>query len=1214
MGWAFGLIFVVLAAGIVAAGTFYYRNFERRYRSQVERQLSSVAELKVAELARWRKARLSDGAFFFKNRSFSSSVHRFLEKSHEPLRRAELQDWLSHQLTDSQYDRILLIDTQGVERVSFPETPEPVESHLAQAAVEALSSRQSAFLDFYRDATGRPVHLGVLVPILDEPDAGPPLGVLILRIDPAAYLYPYLQRWPTPSSTAETLLVRREGDKVVFLNELRFQKDTALTLRLSLAQEALPAAHAALGQEGIFNGIDYRGEQVVAALRTVPNSPWFMVVRMDISEVYAPLREQLRLVEALIIVLLLGAGAGLAAFWRQQRTRFYRAKYEAEVDRAKLAAIVESSGDAIIGKSLDGTITSWNTGAERLFGYPASEMIGQPVARLLPEHAQDQEADILRRIRLGERVENYETVRIAKDGRSIDVSLTISPVLDAAGTIIGASKIARDITERKRAQEALQREEALFTSLASTIPDHIYFKDRQSRFIRVNEANARLFGFHSPNEMIGKTDFELFSKEHAQQAYADEQRIMGTGEPMVGVEEKETWPDGRVTWVSTTKIPLRDAQGCINGLVGISRDITERKQVEAAMRESEERYRSLFNNATVGIYRTTPGGHIDVANPALLRMLNYASLAELQRRNLEKDGFEPGYTRAQFRERIERDGEIIGLESTWKRVDGSVVYVRESARVVRDAAAKTVYYEGVVEDITERKLADAQLREQYEILSNSHEGLMIVNLSNEITLWNRGAEEIFGWSAVKALGQRPEDLLGIEDRESVVAMRAAAERNGFWNGEIRMKDRKNHNLIIDGRITLVRDEAGRPRARLNFLADITEKKLLEEKFLHAQRLESIGMLAAGIAHDLNNVLAPIMFAEPLLRESLSAPRDLKILDTFKKCAERGAGLVRQILGFVHSTAGEVQPTQVKHIARDIVSIIEETFPKSIELQHSIPADLWLALGNATQIHQVLLNLCVNARDAMPKGGTLRITAANRRLNVKEADSIPGGRPGAWLVLEVTDTGTGIPPEVLEKIWTPFFTTKDIGKGTGLGLSTVRGIVDNHHGFVELRTQVGRGTTFRVFLPADESELPQTRRSASPFDIPDGQGELILLVDDDPGVLSIATAILEKHGYRVVSCADGVEAIVLFITRAGEISLVITDVDMPRLGGMELAKTLSQLRPDIRLLAISGLSPDETGGSAVSAAIKATHAFLLKPFDEKCLLGAVHRLIHPSEKT
>jgi PAS domain S-box-containing protein len=1087
MGWVLGLIFAFLAVGIVAAGTFYYRNFEKRYRSVVERQLASVAELKASELAQWRDERLSDGAFFFKNRGFSSSVRRFLEKPDEPVRRADVQEWLSHEMAGSQYDRILLIDTQGVERISFPDTPESADPHLAQAAAATLKSGQVAFMDFYRGAPGRPVHLCVLVPILGEADARPPLCVLVLRIDPSSYLYPYIRRWPTPSLTAETLLVRRDGNEVVFLNELRFQENTALTLRFPLGQKTLPAAQAALGKEGVFEGgIDYRGVPVVAALRAIPHSPWFLVVRMDISEVYAPVREQLRLVEVLISALLLCAGAAVAVVWRQQRMRDYRARYEAEVDRAKLAAIVESSGDAIIGKSLDGKITSWNTGAERLFGYPASEMIGQPVARIIPHDAQDQEADILRRVRRGECVKYYEAVRTAKDGRSVDVSLTISPVLDAAGTIIGASTIARDITERKRAEEALRREEALFADLANTIPDHIYFKDRQSRFIRINGAMARSFELRDAAEAVGKTDSEMFSEEHARQAYADEQRIMETGVPMIGVEEKETWPDGHVTWVSTTKMPLRDAQGSITGIVGISRDITE------------------------------------------------------------------------------------------------------------------------------RKLADAQLREQNEILSNSHEGVMIVNLANEVSLWNRGAEEIFGWTAADALGRLPELVLGVEDLDTVAALRAAAERDGFWNGEIRMKDRKGRNLIVDTRITLVRDEAGLPRARLNFLADITEKKLLEEKFLHSQRLETIGMLAAGIAHDLNNVLAPIMFAEPLLRGSLSTPRDLKILDTLKQCGARGVGLVRQILGFAHSTAGELQPTQVKHIARDIISVVEETFPKSIELQQTVPSGLWSVKGNATQIHQVLLNLCVNARDAMPLGGTLRITAANRRLDAAEAGAIPGGRPGAWIVLEVADTGTGIPPEVLEHIWTPFFTTKGIGKGTGLGLSTVRGIVANHNGFVELQTEVGRGTTFRVFLPAVESELPQTG-SASPSEIPDGQGELILLVDDDALIRNIGTAILEKHGYRVVSCVDGVEAIILYVARAEEISLVITDVDMPRLGGTELARTLSQIRPDIRLLAISGLAPDETDGSGVSAAKNLTHAFLPKPFNAVDLLGAVHRLLHLSEK-
>jgi len=340
---------------------------------------------------------------------------------------------------------------------------------------------------------------------------------------------------------------------------------------------------------------------------------------------------------------------------------------------------------------------------------------------------------------------------------------------------------------------------------------------------------------------------------------------------------------------------------------------------------------------------------------------------------------------------------------------------------------------------------------------------------------------------------------------------------------------------------------------------------------------------------------------------------LKILDVIERSAERGVGLVKQILGFARTTTGEFQPTQVKHLARDLISVIKRTFPKSIQLQQQIPSDLWPVQGNATQIHQVLLNLCVNARDAMPQGGTLRITAANRRLDAAEAGAIPGAQPGAWLVLEVADTGTGIPPEVLERIWMPFFTTKVAGKGTGLGLSTVRGIVASHHGFVELHTEVDRGTTFRVFLPAVESESPRPS-SAPPFDIPDGHSELILVVDDDAPIRDIVVEILRKHGYRVMSCGDGVEAITLFNAYLGEISLVATDIDMPRLGGVALARALLQLRPDIRLLAMSGLSRLETDGSDVPEIQKLAHAFLRKPFTPENLLGTVHRLLHPPGKT
>ena len=384
------------------------------------------------------------------------------------------------------------------------------------------------------------------------------------------------------------------------------------------------------------------------------------------------------------------------------------------------------------------------------------------------------------------------------------------------------------------------------------------------------------------------------------------------------------------------------------------------------------------------------------------------------------------------------------------------------------------------------------------------------------------------------------------------------------------------------------------------------------EFLNAQRLESIGLLAAGIAHDLNNVLAPIMFVAPLLRRSLSNPQDLKVLATLEQSAARGAGLVKQILGFAHTGTSELHLTQVKHLARDIVSVIEQTFPKSIHLEPTIPTDLWPVFGNATQIHQMLLNLCINARDSMPQGGTLRLTARNRRLDAVEAGAIAGARPGPWIVIEIADTGTGIPPEILARIWEPFFTTKAVGKGTGLGLSTVRGLVASHQGFIELHTEVGRGSVFRLFLPAADSESgpPGT---AAPFVIPDGAGELILVVDDDTSIREIVAKVLVNHGYRVVSCKDGVEAIALFATQSDKLVLVITDINMPYVGGAVLVRALLQIRPDIRLIAMSGLDHSESDDLEVQEVEKLVHVFLRKPFKADDLLKTVHRLLHPAGK-
>jgi len=366
------------------------------------------------------------------------------------------------------------------------------------------------------------------------------------------------------------------------------------------------------------------------------------------------------------------------------------------------------------------------------------------------------------------------------------------------------------------------------------------------------------------------------------------------------------------------------------------------------------------------------------------------------------------------------------------------------------------------------------------------------------------------------------------------------------------------------------------------------------------------MLASGIAHDLNNVLAPIILAAPELREHATHPDDLRIIASLEKSAERGVALVRQILAFAQGVGGGRQLVDVRHLLRETVNVIRETFPKNIRLEDSVPTNLVPIMADPTQIHQVILNLCVNARDAMPSGGTLRLRAENCRLDQEAASKFDGAAAGSWLVLHIEDTGAGIPDENLSQIWEPFFTTKEAGKGTGLGLSTVRGIVESHKGFISLKTLPGSGTTFRVYLPATEAPASAAADCPPRARATKGNGELVLIVDDEPQIRDVTAAILSRHGYRVLMAGDGIEAVAIFASRSNEISVVVTDLRMPNLDGAALAHIVRRLNPSVHTLAISGLS----SGADAEEMRRMAGGFLFKPFKADALLQAVASLLHP----
>ena len=453
------LLFAVLAAGIIATGYLSYLNYERRFRIETERRLSAIAELKVSDLVRWRKERLGDAGILFKNASFSALVRNFFRQPADPDTRGLLQAWLDKYKTQFDYDRIFLLDAQCVERISAPETPEPVAAHLLEQAPKILRSDRVTFLDFHRDSPDRPIHLSVLVPILDGGSDRPALGILVLRIDPGKYLYPYINRWPAPSRSAETLLIRRDGNDALYLNELKFRKNTALNLRVPLEKTDVPAVKAALGREGIVEGVDYRGVRVAACVLAVPDSPWFLVARMDSAEAYAPARERLGAMAGLVGALLLGAGMGVGLIWRHQRARFYRAK-------AQAAEALRESEERMRGALQDSPIVIFSQDKELRYtwicnphpGFTIEQVLGKTDADLLPAEDAATMTAIKRHV-LESGIGTRKEVRTTIGDRAFFYDLNVGPLHDAVGNIVGITCSSMEISERKRMES--QREAAL---------------------------------------------------------------------------------------------------------------------------------------------------------------------------------------------------------------------------------------------------------------------------------------------------------------------------------------------------------------------------------------------------------------------------------------------------------------------------------------------------------------------------------------------------------------------------------------------------------------------------------------------------------------------------------------------------------------------------------------------------------------------------------
>ncbi|HTI68814.1 MAG TPA: PAS domain S-box protein [Candidatus Limnocylindria bacterium] len=652
-----------------------------------------------------------------------------------------------------------------------------------------------------------------------------------------------------------------------------------------------------------------------------------------------------------------------------------------------------------------------------------------------------------------------------------------------------------------------------------------------------------------------------------------------------------------------SQLALKRSESLLNDLIEIS--------VDAIILVDEDQLIRIFNKGAETIF----GYRAKEVLGQSLDLLMANRFAEPHRRHLGNFASTPESARVMGDRR-----EIYG-----RRKDGSEFPAEAS--ISKHQIDGHPVFTAILRDITERKkgeqerldllareqyarqeleLLNVQLHEKASLLDKARDAILVRDMGHRITYWNKSAERIYGWAATEATG-RPVDSLLKPDPEAFQKAFQEVVLTGEWTGELQKTTKEGRLMTVEARWTLVRDSQGRPSSILDINTDVSQRKKAEQQMLRAQRMESIGTLAGGVAHDLNNVLAPIMMSLGVLHASTEDPEMKVMLGTLESSAKRGADLVKQVLSFARGTNGKRASVNVGQILQDLHQLLRETFLKNIEFSIGSDQSNWNVVGDATQLHQVFLNLCVNARDAMPDGGQLTLTMQNVVLGDVDIKRNPGAKPGPYLRVLVTDTGTGIRPEVIDRIFDPFFTTKRFGEGTGLGLSTTLGIVKGHGGVIDVYSEVGKGTTFIVHLPA----TPNSNGFESPvekhLEPPRGHGELVLVVDDEESIRAVVHKTLEQYGYRVITACHGANALAIHAERRNRIAIVLTDMSMPVMDGLALIKSLKSVNPRLKIIGSSGLASNVTVEKVLQAGAE---LFIPKPYTAETLLASIATVLRP----
>ena len=877
------------------------------------------------------------------------------------------------------------------------------------------------------------------------------------------------------------------------------------------------------------------------------------------------------------------------------------------------------------GRIVDFQVEYANEAASRISGMAHEDLVGHRILELFPGRlANGQFEAYVRVVETGEplvrsSIHDHEAPeRSDPAGFGSDFEVGVTKLGD------GYLSTLHDIVARRRGEEELFRAQQMLRLILDTIPQRVFWKDTGSIFVGCNAAFARDAGLAGPAEIVGKTDHDLAWREFADDYVADDAKVISSGRPKLGYDEAQTRPDGSRSWVRVSKVPLLDADGSVVGLLGTYEDIRDRRRAEQALRASERFLSDILENIPSMVFvKDARDLRFVRVNRAAERSLGYT---RDQLVGVDDQGLAPPDETEFFASvdrRVVETGETIVVPEEVLTVPHLGRRIMHTVKMpIRDDEGRPRYVLGISEDITDLKAAEEARRESEaryrHIIDTITDYVMSVKIEN-----GRAVSTTHGAGCVAVTGYTAEELSGdldlwpslvvAEDREAAadqVRRLLAGENTGPLEHRIQRKD---------GAIRWVRhtpvlrfDADGKPIAYDGLVQDITERRALQEQLVQSQKMESIGRLAGGVAHDFNNLLTAILgYVEmckldlpPGLPDDHAARQDLQEIAA---AGERAAMLTRQLLTFASRQIVAPVRLDLSALLTDSLKMLQRLIGDDIQVETAFDPDAGAVEADAGQIQQVLVNLTVNARDAMPKGGRLLIETSEETISERSARAHPGELPGRYVLLTVSDTGTGMTDEVQSHLFEPFFTTKGQGKGTGLGLATCHGIVKAMGGHIRVYSEPGRGSTFRIYLPRKSGAADPPPVLVPSMPSPTG-AETVLVVEDEPRVRHLAVLGLRAHGYVVLEAADGAAAIETVRRFGKAIDLIVSDVVMPGISGPELLAQLSAIAPQARSVLVSGYAE-----SAVLSQQPDLHwAFLPKPFTPERLARKVREVLDSAD--